>query len=544
MAVTQALPDVGAAPRAPAPALPRPPLAFESLFILALLVLAAHALTNVFGPYGFQRDEFLYFAMGQHLRLWAMDFPPAIAFLAESTRHLLGDSMVALRIVPALAHALLVILAGMLARTFGGGRFAQLLAAVSVAITSLFLRAGNLFQPTVLDQLIWTLALLALARIGRSAAEDGGSGDAVAWIGLGIVGGLGLLTKFSIGFLGVGMFVGLLLSPMRRVLLTRWPYEALLLGLIIGSPSIVGQIQLGFPVVGQMRDLQTYQLVHVGYSVYLLDQLMMFGPVILLAVLGVLRLLFAPSARGFRAVAWTCLATFALLLVLHGKAYYIGPIYPTLIAAGAAALELWTGAMAGHVVGRVTGNVLRGLVFLLVLAYGIGGLPMGLPILPPSDMARYAAELRLTGATRTNAGEQLRLPQDYADMIGWPQEVAAVARVYKSLPPDKQAQAVIIGSSYGHAGALDFYGPKLGLPPAISFAGSYYFWGPGTRPGQVAIMLGGDTTYLKPVYRVVRPVARMVNPWGVPEEQHAAIFVAEQPYKTWQQVWPSMTGYY
>jgi hypothetical protein len=540
MAVTEALPDVGASPRATA-ARPRPPLAFEMLLTLALVVVAAHALTNLFGPYGFQRDEFLYFAMGRHLRLWGMDFPPAIALLSEAIRRL-GDSMVVTRLVPALAHGLLVILAGMLARNFGGGRFAQALAAVSVAITSLFLRAGNLFQPVVLDQLTWTLALLALTRICRSAEEDGGTGDPVAWLGLGIAAGLGLLTKFSIGFLAVGMFVGLLLSPQRRVLLTRWPLEAMLLGLLIGSPSIVGQVRLGFPVVGQMRDLQSYQLVHVGYSVYLIDQLMMFGPVILLAIFGVLHLLLGRSARGFRAVAWTCLATFALLLALHGKAYYIGPIYPTLIAAGAAALELWTGAMAGRAVGRVTGNVLRGLVFVAVLGYGIGGLPMGLPILAPSDMARYAAEIGMAPALRTNTGEHLRLPQDYADMIGWPEEVAAVARAYKALPPDKQAQAVIIGSSYGHAGAIDYYGKRYGLPPAIAPVGSYWFWGPGDKPGNVAVVLGSDSAGLARYFRVVRPIGRMVNPWGVPEEQHAGIFVVEQPYKTLQQGWPSLKG--
>ncbi len=521
---------------------PRPRLALGLLLGIALAVGVAHALVNYIGPYGFHRDEFLYLAMGQHLRLWGMDFPPFIALAAEGSRHLLGDSIVAIRTVPLLAHMLLIVLAGLLAREFGGGRFGQVLAGVSVALAPVFMRAGNYLMPVVFDQLWWTLALYALARIGRTAEDKGDVGSVLAWIALGIVGGLGLFTKFSIGFLGVSMLVGLLLSPQRRVLMTIFPWQAALIALVIGSPSIVGQIQLKFPVISQMQALQAGQLVHVSYFEYMIDQVMMFGPILILAVLGVIRLLTVPAMRGYRAVAWTCLAAWALLLVLHGKAYYIAPIYPTLIAAGAAALELGTRVIRGHAVGRVTGTVLKGLVVALILFYGIGGLPMGLPFLGPSYMARYAKDVGITQATRTNWGTQLPLPQDYADMIGWPEEAAAVARHYKELSPEQQKDAVIIGDSYGHAGALDFYGPKLGLPPAISAAGSYWFWGPGTKPGNVGIVLGDDSASLARFFRVVRPVGRMNNPWGVPEEQHARIFQVEQPIKPIQQVWPSLAG--
>ncbi len=530
------LPETAAPPR-----VEKPRLAIGLLLAIALVVGVAHALVNYIGPYGFHRDEFLYFAMGEHLRIWGMDFPPMIALAAEGTRHLLGDSIVAIRLIPLLAHGLLIVLAGLLAREFGGGRFAQVLAAVSVALAPVFMRSGNLFMPVVLDQLWWTLALFALARIGRTAEAKGDVGSVFAWIALGVVGGLGLLTKFSIGFLGVSMLVGLLLSPQRRVLATIFPWQAAVIALIIGSPSIVGQIQLKFPVIAQMQALQAEQLVHVSYLGYALEQLMFFGPIVILTVLGVIRLLTVPSERGHRAVAWTCLAAWALLLVLHGKAYYIAPIYPTLIAAGAAALELGTGIMGGHVVGRVTGNVLRGLVVALILVYGVAGLPMGLPFLGPTYMSEYAARLGISGATRTNWGGQLPLPQDYADMIGWPEEAAAVARHFKELPPEKQKQAIIIGDSYGHAGALDFYGPKLGLPHAISAAGSYWFWGPGTKPGNVAIALGDSASFVR-FFRVVRLVGRMNNPWGVPEEQRARIFELEQPFKPIQEVWPSLAG--
>ncbi len=537
MSTTMPLPATESPTRAP-----KTPLAWGFLLLIALAVGIAHALVNYIGPYGFHRDEFLYFAMGEHLRIWGMDFPPMIALAAEGTRHLLGDSIVALRLVPLLAHGVLIVVAGLLAREFGGGRFAQVLAAVSVALAPVFMRPGNFFMPVILDQLWWTLALFALARIGRTAVEKGDVGSVFAWIALGVVGGLGLLTKFSIGFLGVAMLIGLLISPQRRVLGTIFPWQAALMALVIGSPSIVGQIQLRFPIIEQMQALQASQLTHVSYFEYMIEQVMFFGPILILAVLGVIRLLVVPSELGHRAVAWTCLAAWALLLVLHGKAYYIAPIYPTLIAAGAAGLERGTWTLRGHAVGRVTGKLLRGVVVALILLYGIAALPMGLPFLGPTYMAEYAARSGITQATRTNWGGHLPLPQDYADMIGWPEEAAAVARHFKELPPEKQKEAVIIGDSYGHAGALDFYGPKLGLPHAISAAGSYWFWGPGTKPANVAIVLGDDSASLARFFRVVHQVGRMNNPWGVPEEQHAPIFVAEQPIKPVQQVWPSLAG--
>ena len=518
---------------------PKPPLAAEPLFFLAIAVALGHLLVNWLSPYGFQRDELLYLAMGQHLRLWSMDFPPMIALLAEGTRHLLGDSIVAIRAVPMVVHALLVVLAGLLAREFGGGKYAQVLAALAVALT-MFMRAGNLFQPVILDQLWWTLALFALARIGRSGVHNVSAGDPVAWMALGIVGGLGLLTKFSIGFIAAGMFVGLLLSPVRRALLTRWPYEAALLALLIGSPSVVGQIQLGFPVVPQLSDLQTDQLSHVDYLSFVMGQVMMFGPALLLAILGVLRLLLAPAARGYRVVAWTCLATFLILMVLHGKPYYIAPIYPTLFAAGAAALDIWMDVISGRTIGRITGNVIRGLVLASVLAFGVVAIPLGVPILRPSVLAAYMEQIGVQ--EHTNTGVPIPIPQDFADMIGWPQEAAAVASAYRSLPPEKKAQAVIMAGNYGQAGAIDLYGPKLGLPRAISPTGSYWFWGPGKKPGNVIVFLGADSTTLSKYFGSVRPVARMVNPWGVPEEQHAPIFVLEQPAKTLQQMWPAFEG--
>ncbi|MEO8226333.1 MAG: glycosyltransferase family 39 protein, partial [Gemmatimonadota bacterium] len=291
----------------PSAATPAPRLARPIVTTLAALSFALHVAVNFVSPYGVHRDEFLYMAMGRHLQLWRMDFPPLIAIASEMQRALLGDSLVAIRMVPALAGALLIVLAALLAREMGGGRAAQALAALCVLGAPLFMRTAILFQPVVLDELWWTVALLALARLANG-------GDRRWWLALGTALGLGLLTKFSIGVIAIAVSVAIVLSPLRRALLTAWPWLAALLALVIGSPSIVGQIRLGFPVMRQMSDLQQAQLSHVTPAAFLGGQAEMLGPAVLLAAAGLAVLLAVPWMRAWRVLGWSCLGALTLLL--------------------------------------------------------------------------------------------------------------------------------------------------------------------------------------------------------------------------------------
>jgi hypothetical protein len=510
----------------PADALPpRPPVA-TALLLLALVKLALHLATNLFGPYGIHRDELLYLAMGRHLQLWRMDFPPLIALLAEAQRAALGDSLLSIRLAAALAGTLVLVLAALFARELGGGLFAQAAAALGVLSGVLFLRSASLFQPVVFDQLWWSLALYALARLCRTDNRRW-------WIAIGLACGAGLLTKFSILFLGAALFLAVLLTRRRRDLATPWPWMALALALAIGSPSIVGQVRLGFPVMGSMEDLRHSQLAHVGYADFLLGQVLMIGPAILLAVAGAAWLLVG-RARAFRAVGWACVLAVAILMLLHGKPYYAGPVYPALIGAGAAAL--------GRVRLRYAAPALRWGVAAAMLAGGLYLLPVGLPVLPPAAMAAYTRAAGLGEVNRNNRGELERLPQDYADMLEWRAEVAAVARVYRALPPQKRARAVVWGGNYGEAGAIDFYGPAYGLPPAVSNAGTYWFFGPGRLPGAVLITIGTPAEELRPFFATVTRAGWIDNPWWVGEERRNPIYVAEGPKTTLQALWPRLAG--
>jgi hypothetical protein len=493
---------------------------------LAALTVLMHFATNLFSPYGIQRDEFLYLAMGRHLHLWRMEFPPAIAILAKFSHTLLGDSIFAIRFFAAIASGVLVYLSAKIAANLGGSRTAQIIAALAVLTSPLFLRAGNLFQPVVFDQLAWTVAIYALVRLVRTENPKW-------WIWFGIAAGLGLLTKFSAIFFGTAALLAVIVSPQRKWFLTPWPWVAMGIALVLGSPSVVGQIVLDYPVLKQMQDLKESQLERVTPSVFIAGQVQL-GPGFLLALGGLISLLIVKPLRRFSIAGWTCLFAFFILMILHGKDYYLGPVYPALWAAGACAIEL---------VSRQRMRIaLEWIAIVLLVGFGLLTLPIGIPILPPEQMAKYSLAIGATSALRNNQGELDRLPQDYADMIGWPEQVQAVADVYKSLPPADRVRAVVLAANYGEAGAIDYYGPNLGLPNAISPAGTYWFFGPGSKPGDVAVALGIEEESLKRFFREVTLVRTVGNPWSVGEERKVPIFIARSPYKTLQEVWPSLAG--
>lgn len=505
----------------------RPALAGAVVFGLAASSLLAHMLVSAFGPYGIHRDAFLYMAMGENLRLWQMDFPPLIALVSAGTRALFGDSITALRLTPALASAGLIAVAGLTARELGGRRFAQGLAALAVVASPVYLRAGALFQPVALDQFWWTLGLYSLLKLTRT-------GESRWWLLFGAATGLGLLTKFSILILGFSVLIALLATPQRRWLATPWPWIAAGIALLIGHPSLVGQLTLDFPLVGQMEDLRGSQLSRVSPLSFLLDQPMMV-PGFPLALLGLVALLVDDRWRDHRLLGAAAATSFIVVLVAGGKGYYIAPIYPVLLGAGAVVLE---GVVAGP-----WGDLLRWGCAAALAGYLILVAPLGLPLLPPSTLEAYQVRLGLEEAvTETNVGGQERIPQDYADMLGWPELVHEVARVHDALPPEDRKRAVILASNYGEAGAIDFYGPELGLPRARAFVGSYWFFGPGDLPGDLLILVGFEANDFAAYCGSVEAAGRVDHPYAVAEQRDQTVWVCRDTRITLQELWTTMRG--
>jgi hypothetical protein len=499
----------------PRPAVPR------AVWLLGTVALLLHLLPRP--GYEFHRDELLYLAMADHLQFFAMQFPPMIALLGRVAQLLPLDPLLGIHLLAALACTAILAVAVAITRRLGGNREAQILTALAVLMAPLSLRAGALFQPVVFEILWWSLAVLAFVIL-----VDGG--DRRWWLVLGIMAGLGGLTKFSAAVFGIAMATGALFSPLRRDFRTRWPWLAVLLGGLIALPSVLGQIHWGWPFLVQARVLRETQLERVTLGTFLSGQLLMAGAATPLLLVGAIGIFGSPSLRRFRSLGIAAGTALILLVILRGKEYYFGPMHPMLLAAGSVVAGGWLAT--------------RPSLWKGALVYGIAGgillLPVGIPLLPPPMMARYTSALGITRAATTNRGTILPLPQDYADMLGWREQVAEVARVYRALPDSDRARAVIVGGNYGRAGAVAAYRREFGLPYPVSRHGDFYNWGPGNQEPSVIIIVGGTVPELQAIFGEVIEAGRVSRPFGVEEEQDVAVHVCRHPRQPLHQLWRAL----
>lgn len=484
-----------------------------SRWVWALVVLSVLAHLLPTPGYGFHRDELLYLAMGEHLHPLTMEFPPLIAILAQVARGLPLALLPAVRLLASLGVAATAVLTAMLARELGGGPKAQAVATGTVVLAPLFVRVGTLFQPVVFEQVWWTVAFLALAALLRGR-------DRRWWVILGLGLGLGALTKFSVAFLGLGVLVTVSASPLRRELSNRWPWIAAVVAAVLAAPSLAGQAVHGWPFLVQAQALKASQLQHLGRIQFITGQLPLLGTAAPFWLIGFGALLLAPTLRPFRALGLGAATVFLLLLAGEGKAYYFGPVIPLLVASAA--------VMVVHWLDRPGRRWAFATVIAVCIVANAGLYPLGTPVLPPGETIRYAARLGLTGNS-TNTGGELPLPQDFADMTGWREQVEAVARVFRTLSPADQARAAILATNYGRAGALALYGREYGLPYPISRNGDFWIWGTGGKRGDVVIVVGGSREGLARLFGTVTEATEVRNPLGVAEEQDVPIWICREP---------------
>ena len=492
---------------------------------LALATLALHLATS--GRYAMFRDEFYYVACGRHLDWGYVDHPPLIALLARASAMIGAHSLTLFRLLPALAGAATVWLAAAMARRMGGGRAAQLLAGLAVIVAPVYLEAFTLLTVNAFEELAWTM-LLALV-IGLLDGDP-----PWRWVLVGIVAGLALETKHSVAFLLVGLAVGLLLTPERRWLRRRGPWLAAALALVLFAPNLLWEVRHGWPTLEFLQAARAQKNAPITPLSFFAAQVLILNPLtapVWLAGLG--WLLAAAAARPWRAVAWAYIAIFGMFVGTGAKHYYLAPFYPAVFAAGAVAVERAT---------RERARALRPALAGVWIAGGALLAPVVLPLLPPAALERYMHALRLTPPA-SERHRPPRLTQTFADEFGWQDMVARVARAYHALPPDEQAHCLIFASNYGEAGAIDWYGPRLGLPPAASGHNSYWLWGPPPGRGAVVISVGEKPEDVAKSYIQVTVVDSTQCTWCMPYEDGRPIIVARRLRAPIGVIWPQTRKY-
>ncbi len=494
-------------------------------FALAKIALHLTAITQ----YGYFRDELYYLASTDHLAWGYVEHPPLSIVLLALVRAVGGDSLVALRALPALAGATTVFLTGLIARQLGGGRLAQALACLAALLSPVFLGTDHFYSMNSLDLLLWTLAVWVLVGILRG-------GTMRQWALLGLVLGLGLLNKISVLWLGLGLGAGLLLTPHRRSLATAGPYLAAAVAAALFLPHVLWQVTHGWPTLEFMRNATAGKMVAVGLREFVLKQLLEMGPGnawVWLA--GLAFALFARSGRPWRILAWIYLSV-ALVLLLGGRsrASYLAVAYPMLLALGGVAWE--------RLAAQRPWRWVRGVVPALVAAGGLVVIPFALPVLPVETFIRYQAVLGMAPATEERL-EVGPLPQHYADMFGWEELAALVAKACQRLAPGERSRCRVFGQNYGEAGAIDVLGRKLGLPRAMSGHNSYWLWGPGDFDGGVLIIIGGDRDDNAEFFEDIEIVGQTDARFAMPYERGLDVSIARRPKVDLRQAWPRLRHY-
>jgi len=428
------------------------------------------------GRYGYFRDELYYLACSNHLAFGYVDFAPLVAWLARAFRVVFGDSLHAIRLLPALAFGLEIALTGFITRALGGKRWAIFLACISAMLAPVIAGNGTRLAMNPIEPLFWMgcvyVLLLALNREQPRL---------LIWCG--VLLGFGLLNKHSTIFFIAALVLGLLISSERRLLTSKWFWIATAIAFLIALPNVVWQYVHHFPTLEDLRNVKaTHKNVELPPPAFFQQQVQMLNPYsVVVWLVGLFYLLFHRDAKRFRFLAYTYLIFLALMMYLKGKDYYLAPIYPMLYAAGAVFWEKLIRAYPRLRWARIA-------VPAIIIVVGILAAPLVLPILPPDKVPGYMAALGLK-MTRTENGMVSPLPQHFADQFGWPEMVAKVADVYNSLPPDQRAKTAILAGDYGGAGAIDFFGRRYGLPKSISAHQNYYFWGPRDYTGESVILL-------------------------------------------------------
>lgn len=492
-------------------------------WIVPALTLLVHLVT--WHGYGWFRDEFYYVVCARHLAWGYVDHPPLSIAVLRLVIGAFGESLQVIRAVPALAHAVTVLLSGLIVRELQGGRFAALLAMVSAATAPMVLSLSFFYSMNALDVALWSGAALAVLVALRTERDR-----AWAWGGLWL--GLGLLNKVSVLWLGGGIVVALVLTSYRRVILRRGVWIAAGVATVLFVPHIVWQIQHLWPTLEFMRQAGANKMVARSALAFTGAAIADQGPVV--ALMGIVGLVAAfsrwvdPRAR---VLAWVFIAVL-LVLALNGtsRTGYLAPAWLLVGAVGAMSIERRLASRG--VAARVAALAVPALL-------GAATLPLAVPVLSTESFVRYAARLgqKPSSEEKKDVG---RLPNFFADMNGWTSIVSSVEAAWRRLPEADQARAVFYGSNYGEAGALDVLGRASGMRPAVSGHNNYFLWGPPSDEINAVVVMTSNPTRWAGYFEHVEQVGETACGDCMPYENTRPIYIAWGRRMSWATIWPAL----
>ena len=488
---------------------------FAILLVLALARLIVHCATN--WQYGFHRDELGVLDDARYLDWGYVSYPPFTAFVARVALTLFGPSLVGLRFFTALAQSVAMIFAGLITRELGGGRGAQVLAALATATSPVAMLMGALFQYVSFDFLWWVMAAYFFVRLLR---ED----DPRWWLAIGAVLGIGMMTKYTMIFFIAGLVTGVIFTPTRRYLKSRWLWIGVAISIVIFLPNLIWQVRHNFISLAFLNHIHARD-VRIGRTDdflvgQLTDCMNLFA--LPLCVAGLYFYTISPKGRRCRAIGWMFIVPLLLFFLARGRSYYMAAAYPMLFAAGSLVWENWLGRLSATpaLVGRAATWIALGASATLVAAFS-------LPVAPINS-----GLWRLTSKMHDNFTEQ----------IGWPELAQTIAAIYEKVPETEKARTAILAGNYGEAGAINLYGRRYHLPEVICGTNTYWWRGYGNPPAETVILVGFSRAKAEEFASEIELAGQVTNEFGVLNEEtkdHPDIFVCRRLKKSWPDFWKS-----
>lgn len=479
--------------------------------------------------YGYFRDEFDYIACARHLAWGYVDQPPLIPFLTRISLAVLGDSVRAVRFIPALATSLLIVQTAYIVRELGGKKYAMLLSAIIVFFAPQYLSNGSLLGTNCLEPNLWMgCAYFVILAIKR--------GEPRYWLWVGVFAGLGMEEKYSIALFVFGIVIGLLLTEQRRVFLNKWIWLGGLAAFVIFVPNLLWNVHYHWPFLQLMHNIRAdHRDVVLSAGQYFLQQTLLPG--VLAApiwIAGLIALFASPRLEAYRVLGWSFIVCYFVFFALHGKIYYLAPIYPMLIAAGSVVTE--------STLNLPRRGWMKRRIAIILLVSGLCTIPIAVPVLSPDGFLAYMKMLPFKLPIMEHSHARAALPQWYADQFGWNEIVTETAVAWNQLTPDERQDETcgIFAQDYGQAGAIDFLGWKYGLPQSLSGHQTWWLWGPRGYSGNCMIVLDDSREQLESLFKSVQYVGTSAdNPYAL--EKQIDVFICRgSKFGTLDDLWPRL----
>jgi hypothetical protein len=495
-----------------------------AIIILCCIPLLIHLYVNIFAGYGYFRDELYYIKCSgaEQLSFGYVDHPPFSIYILSLSRLLFGESLFAIRLIPALASSLTVLFTCLMVLKLKGRITAILISSVCVIFAPVYLGMFGFYSMNFIDILIWSVsAYLIIVIIDNDRLSD--------WILLGFTLGIGLLNKIGILWLCFGFFLGIIITNKRKVLLTLKPYLCASTALLIFSPFIIWNFMNDFAHLEFIRNATSGKYSQLDFRDFILGQILNMNPLsVFVWIAGLYFFLFNKEGKKYRILSIIYLSSFVILILNgHSKAEYLAPAYTILFAGGGVFIEK---------ISSVKLKWLKYSVVIPVIIMGIIAVPFAMPVLTADGFIKYSEKLGKAPSSSEDK-ELSKLPQFYADMFGWEELAQNVSKVCSNLTVEERKNAVVFGRNYGEAAAVDFYGSKYDLPKAVSGHNSYWIWGYGNSTGSVVIIIGGNMDDHLKIFESVDQILIHTAEYSMPYENNIPIFIAKNPKVPLEKLW-------